>query len=59
MKASLHVCMCVCVCVCASVCVKAKLIKGQQACVVKVWSQLGHGTAISQQIVCARPHFFF
>lgn len=41
-----------------SVCVKAKLIKGQQACVVKVWSQLGRGTAISQQIVCARPYFF-
>jgi len=56
MKAS-FTCRPVCVCVHVSVCVKAKLIKGLQACVVKVWSQLGHGTAISHQIVCARPHF--
>lgn len=51
--------MYVCVCVCMYLFVKAKLIKGRQACVVKLWSQLGHGTAISQQIVCARSHFFF
>ncbi len=51
--------MYVCVCVCMYLFVKAKLIKGRQACVVKLWSQLGHGTAISQQIVCVRSHFFF
>ncbi len=51
--------MYVCVCVCMYLFVKAKLIKGRQACVVTLWSQLGHGTAISQQIVCVRSHFFF
>ncbi len=46
------------VCVCVSVCVKAKLIKGQQACVVRS----GHSLAmalLSLSRLCVLDHTFF